>query len=452
MTNVKLKWVALLCCAALTGACDDEDPVGGGDASMMPDGGPDSGGGPGGPSPEPGDGDGDGDGESDGDSGDGDSGDGDSGDGDGDGDGDGGSPLDLPGSLYNYANPDLPAHFRTAAVEALDNTPNNNPVTDAGATLGRVLFYDTALSQNETISCASCHEQSTGFSDTLAFSEGFEGGLTGRNSMGLSNSRYYAPGHFFWDERADTLEEQVLMPIQDSVEMGLTLNELVTRVSERAYYRPLFTDAFGDDQVTSDRISRALAQFVRAMVSYQSRFDQGLEQAGDILAPFANFSDQENQGKALFLGAQSRCGVCHLVNAPPQPGQPPAFNNEAIFMFDRASNNGLDADTSEDDGVGAVTGNQQQSGQFKIPSLRNIALTGPYMHDGRFETLAEVLEHYNSGIENHPNLDPVLRGPDNQPVQLNLGQGELAAIEAFLGTLTDDALLTDPKFSDPFVD
>ncbi len=447
MTNAKIKWVALVCCAALTGACDDEDSIGGGgDSSAMTDGGPDSGGGPGGPPPEPGDGDGDGDGDGESDSGDGD-GDGDS----GDGDSDSHSPIELPDSLYNYANPDLPAHFRTAAVEALDNTPNNNPVTDAGATLGRVLFYDTALSQNETISCASCHEQSTGFSDTLDLSEGFEGGLTGRNSMGLSNSRYYAPGHFFWDERAATLEEQVLMPIQDSVEMGLTLEELVARVSERGYYGPLFADAFGDEQVTSDRISRALAQFVRAMVSYQSRFDQGLEQAGDVLAPFANFSDVENQGKALFLGGQARCGVCHLVNAPPQPGQPPALNNQAIFMFDRPSNNGLDANTSDDEGVGAVTGNPQQSGQFKIPSLRNITLTGPYMHDGRFETLAEVLDHYNTGIENHPNLDPVLRGPDNQPVQLNLDPGQLAAIEAFLGTLTDDALLTDPKFSDPFV-
>ncbi|MCA9715441.1 MAG: cytochrome-c peroxidase [Myxococcales bacterium] len=354
--------------------------------------------------------------------------------------------------LYNYANPDLPDHFRVPAVENLDNTPADNPVTDAGATLGRVLFYETALSQNESIACASCHEQSTGFSDVVALSEGFDGGHTGRNSMGLANNRYYDPGRYFWDERADTLEDQVLMPIQDSVEMGLTLDELVERVSARSYYAPLFEDAFGDANVTSDRISRALAQFVRAMVSYQSRFDEGLAQAGDILAPFPNFSDQENQGKALFLGPQARCGVCHLVNAPPPPGQPPTLANQAIFMFDRPSNNGLDANTQEDEGVGAVTGNPQQNGQFKIPSLRNIALTAPYMHDGRFETLADVIEHYNSGIQAHPNLDPVLRGPDNQPVQLNLTQAEKAALAAFLDTLTDDALLTDPKFSDPFVD
>jgi cytochrome c peroxidase len=317
--------------------------------------------------------------------------------------------------------------------------------------LGRVLFYDRALSKNFTVACASCHKQADGFSDPLTLSEGFEGGETGRNSMGLSNARYYDSGRFFWDERADTLEDQVLMPIQDSVEMGLTLDELVARVDEQAFYGPLFADAFGDEDVTSERISLALAQFVRAILSYRSPYDEGRAMSDDILAPFANFSAEENEGKALFVSPQTHCVVCHLANEAPQPGEPPA--NQAIFMSNRPCNNGLDAGVDGDDeGVGGNTGAPPQVGQFKAPSLRNIALTGPYMHDGRFETLAEVIEHYNSGIKLHPNLDPVLIGPNDQPIQMNLTPGEQAALAAFLGTLTDDALRTDPKFSDPFVE
>jgi cytochrome c peroxidase len=140
--------------------------------------------------------------------------------------------LPCPADLYD---PPLPAHFDTPAVQGFDNTPADNPITDAGATLGRVLFYDPQLSQNGTISCASCHQQELGFSDSAVLSEGFEGGLTGRNSMGLADARFYAAGHFFWDERAATLEDQVLMPIQDPVEMGLTLPELVARVEAQPY-------------------------------------------------------------------------------------------------------------------------------------------------------------------------------------------------------------------------
>ncbi len=216
----------------------------------------------------------------------------------------------MPATPYDYANPDLPAHFRTPPVRDLDNTPQDNPITDHGATLGRVLFYDTALSRNETVACGTCHQQAAGFSDTTQFSEGFEGGLTGRNSMGLSESRWYATGRFFWDERAATLEEQVLGPIQNEVEMGLTLTELVERVSTRPYYRELFIAAFGDDEVTTERIARALAQFVRAMASYRSRFDEGLAAAGSIRGEFANFTAEENLGKHLFLQPRTACVAC----------------------------------------------------------------------------------------------------------------------------------------------
>ena len=351
--------------------------------------------------------------------------------------------LDLPFPPFNYADPNLPPHFAVQAVQAQDNTPPDNPVTDDGATLGRVLFHDTALSANDTIACASCHIQSLGFTDDAQFSVGFEGGETGRNSMSIANAGYYASGRFFWDERAATLEEQVLMPIQDEVEMGLTLDELVDNVSAQPYYPELFERAFGDPDVTSDRIARALAQYVRAIVSYRSRYDEGLVAAGSVADDFPNFTAEENLGKALFMGPQGNCGICHLatLGPPPPPGTPPA--NQAVFMLTEPANNGLDAETSADEGAGA--------GAFKSPSLRNVALSGPYMHDGRFESLEEVVEHYVSGVQDHPDLDPRLRqGAGQPPQQLGLSAGDSAALVAFLHTLTDEAVLEDPKYADPF--
>jgi len=358
--------------------------------------------------------------------------------------------LDLPATPYDYANPALPAHFLSPQVRQLDNTPADNPITDHGATLGRVLFYDTALSRDETVACASCHQQARGFTDPEQFSEGFAGGRTDRNSMGLSESRWYATGRFFWDERAATLEEQVLGPIQNEVEMGLTLAELVERVEARAYYRDLFVAAFGDDEVTTDRIARALAQFVRAMASYRSRFDVGLAAAGSIRAEFANFTAEENLGKQLFLQPRTSCVACHLGGPPPPPNGD--FANQAIFLPLEPLNNGLDAGPLEDDnGVGDVTHDPADDGRFKSSSLRNVAVTAPYMHDGRFATLAQVIEHYDSGVQPHPNLDPRLRGPDQQPRRMNLTPVEKTALIAFMGALTDEALLADPGFGDPFV-
>lgn len=360
--------------------------------------------------------------------------------------------LDLPTPPFNYADPDLPAHYRTPFVHGLDNTPNQNPVTDAGATLGRVLFYDTALSANGSVACASCHQQELGFSDDAAFSRGFDGGLTGRNSMGLADARWYDSGRFFWDERAATLEEQVLGPIQNEVEMGLTLDELIARVGDRAYYRGLFTAAYGDDAVTSDRIARALAQFVRAMTAHRARFDEGMAQVDSIADDFPNFTPAENLGKAIFLGPRGGCGACHLPGPPPGPPPNQNFANEAIFQPTLPLNNGLDAGPTEsDNGVGDITGDPHDDGLFKSPSLRNIAVTGPYMHDGRLATLADVVDHYDHGVQPHPNLDPRLRGPGPQPRKLNLTPDEKSALVAFLGTLTDEALLSDPRFSDPFV-
>lgn len=343
--------------------------------------------------------------------------------------------LNLPATPYNYANVQLPGSFLNNDLEREDNTPNNNPITDNGATLGRVLFYDKKMSANNTVSCASCHQQEHGFSDPNVFSVGFEGGLTGRNSMGLANARYYQNGRFFWDERANTLEDQVLMPIQDHVEMGMTLTELVTKLSAEAYYGPLFTAAFGDSEITSNRISLALAQFIRSMVSYQSKYDVGLAQTNNPQANFPNFTQSENLGKNLFFSNRTRCSDCHDTNA---------------FVGDQARNNGLDA-VFTDLGVGGVTGNNNDTGEFKVNSLRNIELTGPYMHDGRFATLGEVIDHYDDGVQNSQFLDNRLR-QGNGVRRLNLNAQERQALIDFLITLTDNNFITDEKFSDPFVD
>lgn len=343
--------------------------------------------------------------------------------------------LNLPSSLFNYANIQLPGHFLDNELLQEDNTPANNPITDEGATLGRVLFYDKKLSANNTISCASCHAQESGFSDSNILSIGFDGGLTGRNSMGLSNAKFYANGRFFWDERAATLEDQVLMPIQDEVEMGLTLTELVDKVSAEDYYRILFERAFGDSNITSERISFALAQFIRSMVSFESRFDQGRAQVNNPQQNFPNFTASENLGKNLFFSNRTRCSDCHDTSA---------------MVGDAARNNGLDA-VLTDLGVAGVTGNNGDRGEFKTGSLRNIELTAPYMHDGRFQTLGDVIDHYDTGVMNSADLDNRLRVQGGQVRRLNLTAAERQALIDFLLTLTDNNFITDQKYSDPFL-
>jgi cytochrome c peroxidase len=337
--------------------------------------------------------------------------------------------LRLPDKPSRYANIDLPAHFKTPQARRFDNTPADNPVTDQGATLGRVLFYDTRLSANNTVSCASCHVQKNAFVDPNRSSKGFAGKPTDRHAMSLVNLRYNTRGRFFWDERADNLEKAVLTPIQSKTEMGQDLSRLMKVLAKDKHYPRLFQKAFGDDKVTQERIARALAQFLRSMVSYRSKYDKGRAKAASVRDDFKNFTVQENRGKALFL---SNCAICHL------PGQ------DAHFSMIAPANNGLDEDYKKTDGgVGDITLNPRQIGLFKSPSLRNVERTAPYMHDGRFDTLEKVIDHYGKGVKAHPNLDPRVR-------RLNFTKSEKAALVAFLKTLTDQKFLTDPKFSDPF--
>ncbi len=346
--------------------------------------------------------------------------------------------VQLPGYFFVPAVPGSPTQI---AVIDHDNTPSSNPTTNAGATLGRVLFYDKDLSLNRTVSCSSCHSQSHGFSDARTLSVGFAGGNTRRHSMGLTNARFYQRGRAFWDERAESMEAQALMPIQDPVEMGMTLAEVENRLAGKTWYPVLFDAAFGGPAISSDRIGKAIAQFVRSLVSITSRYDQGRALVNNFNQPFPNFTAQENQGKTLFLTAPQAggagCGGCHATEA---------FVNEQNGPM----NNGLDANTSADQGAFETFGTPNFPGTFKTPSLRNITVRSPYMHDGRFATLAQVVEHYNSGVQPHPNLDQRLRLPNGNPIRLNLSAAQKQALVAFMNTFSDTAFLSDPRYSDPF--
>lgn len=347
--------------------------------------------------------------------------------------------LNLPATPFNYSSIALPAYLNTPNILGQINTPANNPITDNGATLGRVLFYDNSLSINNTISCASCHKQANGFSDPVAKSSGFNGGLTGRNSMTVINAKYYPNGRFFWDQRAASLEEQTLMPIQDLVEMGMSLPALVSKLRNLAYYPPLFQKAFGDTAINSERIASALSQFVRSVVSFQSKYDIGRNAFPATPAPppnasFPNFTPQENRGKEIFFSPIGGCAPCH---------------GSETFTAPEEKNNGLDM-TTTDRGFGAVVNNISLDATFKSGTLRNVELTAPYMHDGRFTTLEQVVEHYSSGVRNHPNLSQQLRLPNGFPRQANLSPADKAALVAFLKTLTDNTIATEVKYANPF--
>lgn len=312
------------------------------------------------------------------------------------------SPL-LPGVPFNYSNAVFPAHI-ASVLPAVDNTPATNPITDNGATLGRVLFYDKNLSKSNTVSCASCHNPELSFSDSAVKSVGFAGGRTDRHSMPILNVRFYRSGKMFWDERANTLEEQVLQPIQNTTEMGMALAELQEKLPALSYYPALFEKAFGTTQVTADRISRALSQFVRSIVTCQSKYDQ-------VKQGTATFTTDERDGETLFLTAgPNGGGTCAGCHAPPMfltsnPAGPFALNDP----LDLGINN---------------------QRRFKSSSLRNIANTAPYFHNGSIASLQNMLA-------------------GNIPAH-SVGPQDRQKLLAFLLTLTDNVTIREEKFSNPF--
>ena len=339
-------------------------------------------------------------------------------------------------ALFNYANQPIPNYV--ANLNNRDNTPNNNAITDAGATLGRVLFYDKNLSINNTISCASCHQQAAAFGDLATVSTGVDG-TTERHSMRLAHARFAEEDRFFWDERAPSLEAQTTQPIQDHIEMGFSgnngepnLDSLIRKLNDIPYYQQLFPLAFnGSKTITEDRLQMVLAQFVRSIQSFDSKYDVGLAAAnGNLNAPFNNFSQAENEGKALYMdNGDSGCNRCHRA---------PTFDIR---------------DNSDNNGVVTVAGNPNLTDETntRSPSLRNLfnpagTLNGPLMHDGSFTSIDQVLDHY-SDVPSNDNLDRDLRGRGGQR---NFNETERANLIAFFKTLTSVNLYTDEKWADPF--
>jgi len=337
-----------------------------------------------------------------------------------------------PQQLPDY-KASLPPHYANVA----ENTPAGTRDDPVVAALGRVLFHDRQLSFNATVSCASCHKQDQGFGDAARFSTGFDGvGKTTAHAMRLANLRFFAAGTMFWDKRAASLEAQSTLPVQHPVEMGFDpahggMAALVQRMQSLPYYPELFSAAYGDAAITEERMQQALAVFMRAMVSTNSRWDEAFAQVFDPSLPdkgvnkaLPGFTEEENRGRELFMAPRAAggqaCAACH---------QPPSF------ALGGSGSNGLDAGEAR---------------RMKSPSLKNVALSSSFMHDGRFSSLEEVVEHYSSGVQDGPALDARLKGADGAALKPNLSPQDKAALVAFMKTLSDPVLGADTRFASPF--
>jgi cytochrome c peroxidase len=357
--------------------------------------------------------------------------------------------LNLPESPFSYQR-ELPEFLKISGIIP-------QPVSDQKATLGRVLFYDKNLSADRSISCASCHKQELAFSDDKAFSTGVYKAKTSRNSMPLANissfSAYYGHGgsnaqQLLWDNRAHNVAQQATLAFLNEHEMGMKLDEIAERVREQEYLRLLWQKTYQHQEPNIEEILECLTAFVGAMGSHNSKLDQSLTMAlgsitnledtttiqqayyGISVNILPEFNFMESIGRQLFI---ENCTKCHSPILP--------------FQTITEACNGLDL-TSTDIGKGAITLQAKDFGVFKSPSLRNIALTAPYMHDGRFKDLEEVIEFYSMGVKEHPNLHPEMI--KNGSVQRNFNEIEKAALVQFLHTLTDKDVASDERFSNPF--
>ncbi len=355
-----------------------------------------------------------------------------------------GGDIDLE-NLDAYAGQTVPNYITKL-------NQGGNPITDAGATLGRVLFYDTSLSTTGTVSCASCHIQALGFSDPGVVSTGVEGGQTGRHSMRLINTMFADETDFFWDERAPSHEAQESQPIQDHNEMGFSgqngrpdLAALITQMEATEYYEELFRFVYLDPNITEERIQEALAQFTKSIQSFDSRYDTGRAQVNDDDDPFPNFSANENAGKALFMQNPNNGGAgCDRCHRAPEFDIAPNSNQNGIF---RVANSTTEFDLTN----------------TRSPALRDLvgpggSSNGPFMHDGSLATIRDVIDHYDSiqAPTTEPPRAEFLNTLDNRltqgnnPQNLNLTDAEKDQLEAFLLTLTGVSIYTDAKLSDPF--
>ena len=312
--------------------------------------------------------------------------------------------------------------------------PPGNPLTQEGVALGRLLFYEPKLSATNRLSCGSCHQQQLAFTDGKAFSRGVDGTLTRRNAMSLANLLWVR--NLFWDGRAKSLEAQAVVPLTDGHEMGQSLDKSAGKLSATRLYPPLFQAVFGSPDITGERIVKALAQFERTLISADSRYDH-------YLAGKTTLSGPEQQGLTLFMTNPEPAKGIRGANCSHCHGGPKLF----IELF---HNNGLDS-LPLDKGREQVTKQSIDRGRFRVPTLRNIALTAPYMHDGRFQTLEQVLDHYSEHIQESATLSSFIREAANQPgrLGLQLSRPEKKALIAFLHTLTDSTFRSDPRFSNP---
>jgi cytochrome c peroxidase len=348
--------------------------------------------------------------------------------------------LNLPSKAFDY-------NLVTPGYISRNFFGGNNNQDEA--TLGRVLFYDKALSKDNKVSCASCHDQKIAFSDSKAFSDGPDGKVTTRNSLALGSvlnfSVYYGDERFgrvpfFWDNSATTVQEQAERTIGNPNEMGMKMSEVVSRINKLDYYQPLFKEAYQTTQITEDKILNAISAFVNAIPAYNTKWDKELDnhfvKRGNttnlIEYDFGGYNEIQNKGKKIYLKA---CASCHgeTIGAPAET----------------RANNGI-AMNYKDGGIGDKSGIEADKALFKVPTLRNIMLTAPYMHDGSIATIDDVLDHYSNGIINHPNLHSKLRSTGGAPVKMNFTNDERAALKEFFATLTDHELLKDERFSDPF--
>ncbi|BDD04639.1 cytochrome-c peroxidase [Aureibacter tunicatorum] len=334
-----------------------------------------------------------------------------------------------------------PAYFGDFVI------PEDNQMTSERVALGRMLFYEQRLSKDENISCASCHIQEFAFADTARFSTGVNGQKGMRNSMSLANMLWNVK--FFWDGRANSLEHQVHFPIEDPLEMGQSMQAVVEKLNSLSEYKEPLFKAYGLSSFTEEAVFNAIAQFERTLISSNSKYDKYLRNEMQLTA-------QEKYGMDLFFTHPEprisleggNCGDCHMNILTA------GVNND----FEGFHNNGLDDDENLKEGLFKVTSKQRDFGKFKAPTLRNIALTAPYMHDGRFNTLEEVLDHYNEHVKMNRNLDRliieasnVVMNPDTvTQVQLHLNKEQKEAIIAFLNTLTDVDFINNPEYANPF--
>jgi cytochrome c peroxidase len=316
------------------------------------------------------------------------------------------------------------SYFTPIYIEIPYNWPKpvydfkKNPLTEEGFQLGRQLFYDPILSKDNTISCASCHLQVTGFTHVdHELSHGIEGKIGTRNSLTLQNLAWSK--HFMWDGGINHLDVQALAPITSEVEMNETLENVVKKLKNSEKYSGLFQKAFGTKKITGQLTLKAISQFIVSLTTSNSKYDK-------VIRNEEKFTEMEQKGYDLF---KIQCATCH---------------HEPLFINDDFKNNGLEVDnTLNDFGRMKITQKSKDSLLFKVPTLRNIEFTFPYMHDGRFKTLNEVVKHYNSGIQKSKTLSKELQQP------MNLSDNERTELVVFLKTLTDKTFLFNSKYTYP---